>query len=119
MTDLVAVLSTGKGTWKAVLDLMKAEEWGQVILIGPDFAKDKLDRQDVLFVVIDRDKPTDAIAKDIAKVLREAVKDTEVALNLVSGSGKEHMAVLSGIMLAGLGFRMVESSGKGLQTVGF
>jgi len=37
--ELVALLSTGKGTWAQISGLMNHGDWDKVILIGGDFAK--------------------------------------------------------------------------------
>lgn len=38
--ELIALLSSGKGTWGQVAGLMKKGEWEKVILIGDSFAKE-------------------------------------------------------------------------------
>ena len=38
--ELVALLSSGKGTWSQVSGLIKQGEWERIILLGDDFAKD-------------------------------------------------------------------------------
>ena len=38
--ELVALLSTGKGTWGQVAGLCKKGEWEKIVLIGTSFAKD-------------------------------------------------------------------------------
>ncbi|MBS3159928.1 hypothetical protein J4436_04010 [Candidatus Woesearchaeota archaeon] len=48
-----------------------------------------------------------SIREEIIKNLKEKIKDTEVALNLYSGTGKEHMAILSAILKLGLSLRMI------------
>ena len=52
--------------------------------------------------------PDDPIKKIISKIKDSLnIIDTEVALNLSSGSGKEHMALLSAILKSGLGIRLI------------
>ena len=38
--ELIALLSTGKGTWGQVSGLMTHGEWDKIILLGSDFSKD-------------------------------------------------------------------------------
>ncbi|GAI02258.1 unnamed protein product, partial [marine sediment metagenome] len=38
--ELVALLSTGKGTWAQVSGLMKYGEWDKIIVLGDNFSKD-------------------------------------------------------------------------------
>ena len=37
--ELVAILSTGKGSWGQVAGLMRKGEWQKIIVIGAPFAK--------------------------------------------------------------------------------
>ena len=37
--ELIALLSTGKGTWEQVAGLIKQGEWDNIIILGNDFAK--------------------------------------------------------------------------------
>ncbi|MBS1266810.1 MAG: hypothetical protein MAG795_00779 [Candidatus Woesearchaeota archaeon] len=108
MTELIACLSTGKGTWKKVVDLIKCYEWEQVFLVAPEFALKKfsMDRP-IEFVVIDQNKNVEQLVLDITKQMKEKIKGTQVALNFVSGSGKEHMAVISAVLKMGLALRLV------------
>ena len=41
----------------------------------------------------------------------------EVGLNIVSGSGKEHMAVLSAVMKLGVGYRLVAATANGIEEI--
>ena len=41
MTELIAFLSTGKGTWANVSGLIKGESWDKVYLLTNDFGKEK------------------------------------------------------------------------------
>ena len=115
MATLIALLSSGKGTWGHVNALLQVEKWDKIILFCNEFAYKEFDvkNQEVLKLQIDERKPQEYIDK-IATTLRKNVKDLEVALNLVSGSGYEHMIVIGGIIKAGLGFRLVACEHKEL-----
>ena len=58
--ELVALLSSGKGTWAQVSGLIKYGEWDKVIVIGDDFAKD-----------FKHDKPFEFIKIDLSKKIKE------------------------------------------------
>ena len=38
--ELIALLSTGKGTWGQIAGLMQKGEWEKIIIVGPAFAKE-------------------------------------------------------------------------------
>ncbi len=108
MSSLVAILSSGKGTWAYVSSLISKGSWDKVYLICNDYAYDnfKVDMNKVIKLKIDENNPEKSI-RILSNFFKEQVKDFEVALNLVSGSGLEHMAILSAVLKSGLGVRFV------------
>lgn len=118
MTELIACLSTGKGTWMPVIKLINAQEWDQIFLIGTDFARQKFNpKKQVEFIIIDQRRPTKQLVQDIKSQLEKKLKGPEVALNLTSGTGNEHMAILSALLKLGLGIRLVSATEKGLDVI--
>jgi hypothetical protein len=115
MTSLIACLSTGKGTWSQVLQLIRRQEWEKVFLVTNQFGKDnfKSDKPCEL-IVIDENKSIPELVSDIRAGLSGKIADFEVALNLVSGTGKEHMAVLSAVLKEGLAIRLVSVDSNGI-----
>ncbi|HLC66335.1 MAG TPA: hypothetical protein VJK52_01715, partial [Candidatus Nanoarchaeia archaeon] len=61
----------------------------------------------VNFLIIDPTKPTGTLSEDIRVQLAGKIQDLEVAVNFISGTGKEHMALLSALLKLGLGIRLV------------
>lgn len=106
MPSLIACLSTGKGTWSQLLKIMNSESWDKVILITNDFGKEKFNHP-VEFIVVDFNKSPNILVDEIVSQLKDKVSG-EVAINLISGTGKEHMVIISAIMRSGLGFRIVD-----------
>lgn len=107
MTDLIACLSTGKGTWLEVSRIMKAADWRNIYLIAPKFSKEnfKHDRK-FEFVEINPDADADEIKRTIVDKLANKL-DIDTAISIVSGSGKEHAAVISAALSLGAGIRLV------------
>ena len=52
------------------------------------------------------------------KQLKDKIADFEIALNLASGSGKEHMAVLEAVLQMGLNFRLVAVNKNTVEVLG-
>ncbi|MBU0667234.1 MAG: hypothetical protein ABIC91_02960 [Nanoarchaeota archaeon] len=115
MTVLIACLSTGKGTWGHVASLINAEDWDKIFLITNDFGKEKFtSTKPAEFICIDSNKETLVLQNELIDKLKGKILDTEVALNMFSGSGKEHMVLLSAILKLGLGIRLVLVSNSGV-----
>lgn len=116
MTDLVACVSSGEKSWAHVARLIKEQEWKKVLVITNDFGKKnfKVDKE-VEFIVVDFQKPVSMLIDDIQKGLKGKINDFEVALNIVSGSGKEHMAILSALLKLGIGIRLMAVTKEGVR----
>jgi hypothetical protein len=103
------MLTTGKGTWAEVARLIQSEEWEHVFIITNDFGKEKFScNKEHSFIIIN---PFDKIS-DIKNKIKTELKDKlslEVALNFVSGTGKEHMALIGALFEMGNGIRLVET----------
>ena len=118
MVELIACLSTGKGTWQHVTALIKGREWDKVILIVNDFAKENFKAEGKIELIhFNSEQHLEPMTQEIAVKLKDKIKGTEVALNLISGSGKEHMAVLSALLKLGLGIRLVALTKEGVKEV--
>ena len=117
MTELIACLSTGKGTWGHVSRLIDGQDWEKVFLVTNDFGLKFDTRGKGEFIVVDFNKGIDALIEDIVKQLKGKIKSFEVALNLASGSGKEHMAIISALIKLGVGFRLVVLTKEGVKEI--
>jgi len=117
MVELVANLSTGKDTWGHVNRLIESGKWDKVYLITNEFGKENFNKKDnVEFLIIDSNQGLCELRDFLYKELKEKVKSSEIGLNLVSGSGKEHMALLSAVLKLGVGIQLVAMT-KGGSTV--
>ncbi len=121
MPTLIACLSTGKGTWAEVSKIAQSQEWNKVFLITNQFGKDNYaPGKNMELVLVDSfpDTPTTIITDQIKKQLKDKITDFEVALNLASGSGKEHMAVLEAVLQMGLNFRLIAVNRNNVEVLG-
>lgn len=118
MTELVACLSTGKGTWGHVNRIIKEQEWEKVILITNDFGKENFtSEKPAEFIVIDSNKGIKDIRDELVEKLRAQIKGLEVAVNIISGSGKEHMAILGALLKLGVGIRPIALTKDGMEEI--
>ncbi|MFT4343512.1 MAG: hypothetical protein ACMXYE_02075 [Candidatus Woesearchaeota archaeon] len=110
MTQLVALLSTGKGTWADVAGLITKEEFSEIFILTNAFGKEKfvnLPSKPVHVHTFDFNKPIDVLQKDFVQALSGKLQFTDVAVNMSSGSGNEHMALFSALISLGVGIRLV------------
>ncbi|HLD18840.1 MAG TPA: hypothetical protein VJB90_02420 [Candidatus Nanoarchaeia archaeon] len=116
MTDLIACLSSGEKSWAHVSRLIKEQEWKKIFLITNDFGRQNFKTEkNAEFIVVDFQKPVFELIEDIKSGLKGKLTDLEVALNIVSGSGKEHMAILSALLKLGVGVRLMAVTKDGVK----
>lgn len=111
MTELVAFLSTGKGTWghvNRILPGIGGEKWEKVLLLTNEFGAQNFKAEEgVELIVLTSKGSVNELAEEIRGKLKDKIKGMEVGVNFVSGDGREHMAFVSALMKMGVGFRLV------------
>lgn len=113
--ELVALLSTGKGTWAQVSGLIKYSEWDKIIVIGNEFAKQfKIEGKKFDFIQIDFNQRLTDLKKEFLEKLKPKISGTEVALSIASGTGKEHMALISALLSIPTGIRFTALTKDGV-----
>ena len=112
--ELVALLSSGKGSWAQVSGLMKQGTWDKIILIGDDFAKQFSHEKPFEFIKVDLNQRIKDLRNEFKEKLNGKFSGLEVSLSLASGDGKEHMAIVSALINLPMGVRFVALTKDGL-----
>lgn len=101
------MLSSGKGTWAQVAGLIKKGEWEKIILIGDDYSEKFTSDSPTSheFIKIDSNSSIIEMKDELMKKLKGKISGIEVALSIASGSGKEHMALISALLSMPVGIR--------------
>lgn len=118
MKDLIACLSTGKGTWGHVNRVINDGNWDKVFLITNEYGKENFSADNKTeLIAINLNQGLKEMRDEIMNKLKGKIKDTEVAVNLVSGAGKEHMALVSAILKLGIGIRLIALTKEGVEEI--
>jgi hypothetical protein len=115
--ELVAVLSSGKGTWGQVAGLIKHGDWEKIILLGDEFSSQfKIeDKKNITeFIKVDFGKKIKDLKEEFSKNLKGKINGMEVALSIASGDGKEHMALISALINLPVGVRFAALTKEGV-----
>jgi len=112
--ELVALLSSGEGTWGQVAGLVKRGEWEKIILLGDTFAKKFTSDQKTEFIEINTSLPLKELKEEFSKKLKGKISGMEVALSIASGTGKEHMALISALITLPVGIKFVALTKDGI-----
>ena len=114
MTELIICLSTGQGTWGHVGKIVQDKQWSKIFLITNTFGKEKFSKpENAEFIVVNTNQDSESLKQEIYLALKGKVKGPEVGINMVSGSGNEHMALISSILKLGVGLRLVVNTKEG------
>lgn len=112
--ELIALLSSGKGSWGQVSGLMAHRDWEKIILLGDDFASKFSHEKDFEFIKVSIDKRLQELKEEFSKKLKGKIQGTEVALSIASGDGKEHMALISALINLPVGIRFAALTKEGV-----
>jgi hypothetical protein len=112
--ELIALLSSGKGTWAQVSGLMKYGEWDKIILLGDEFARQFTSDKKFEFIRIDLNKKLKELKEEFQSKLKGKIDGTEAALSIASGDGKEHMALISALINLPVGIRFAALTKDGV-----
>ena len=116
--ELIALLSTGKGTWGQVAGLISKGQWDKVILVGESYAAEKFEIEDstceIEFIDVNFNRDITDIVNELIEKLKPRIKGTEVALSIASGEGREHMALISAILKVPAGIKLVVLTKDGI-----
>jgi hypothetical protein len=110
---LIAVLGIGKGTWGHVKRLIDEKQFEEVVLISNEWGKEnfKTDKQ-ANWVMVNNRAGFDIIKDEIKKNLPKG----DIKVSLISGSGKEHLALLAALKDAGVKYEFIVIAGDGIRT---
>lgn len=115
--ELVAFLGADKENWGQISALIKKGEWEKVVIIkNKNVEKPDFDGAET--VTINSDKPLVELREEIMQKIKERIDGAfEVALSLASGSGKEHMAVISALLGIPVGIKLVAFTKYGIEFI--
>jgi len=113
MTELIALVSSGEGTWGQIAGVINRGEWDKITLLGDDSARKFTSEKEFEFVEI-KSSAIIELKEEILEKLKGKIKGTEVALSIASGTGKEHMSLISALLSLPVGIRFTVLTKDGL-----
>ena len=114
--ELVAFLGADKENWGQITALVKREKCDKVILVKNKSAEEFPDSGSES-IKVNSDAPLLDLKNEIMQKIKSRLGGFEVALSLASGSGKEHMALISALLSIPVGIRLVVFTKKGVEFV--
>jgi hypothetical protein len=115
--ELVAFLGDDKESWGQVTGLINRGEWEKIVLVKTKLAKAYLSPKDAESIIIDSSNSLLDLKTDLMQKLKGKFSGLEASVSIASGSGKEHMALISALLSLPLGIRLVIFSKKGIEHI--
>jgi hypothetical protein len=115
--ELVAFLGDDKENWGQVSGLINKGEWEKIILLGNKNTSSFPKLKNSEFLIIDTSKNLLELKSEIMSKLKGKFSEFEACLSLASGTGKEHMALISALLSLPVGIRLVAYTKKGIEFV--
>ena len=112
--ELVAILSSGKGTWGQVAGLIGRGEWDNIILVVDSFSEKFNPSKKSEIIKVDFRQPLLQLKEELKNKLKSKITGMEVALSIASGEGKEHMALISALIDIPVGIKFTALTKDGI-----
>jgi len=112
--ELVVLVSTGKGSWAEASSLIEGGEWEKILLVGEEYARKFSPRKQSEFIQVNFNQTVEKIKKELLSKLKNKLRGPEIALNISSGSGKEHIALISALLCIPVGIKFVAMAENGI-----
>ncbi len=109
------MLSSGKGSWGQVAGLINEGNWEKIILVGAEFASKFRTEKKAEFISLNLEKEIVELKKEVIEKLKNKIEGPEVALSIASGTGKEHMALISALLALPVGIKFVVLTREGIK----
>lgn len=113
MKNFIAVLGKGRGTWGHVARLIQEENFDTILLISNEFGRNNFaPAKECDWLLVN--------SRSSFEVLKEAIKqripdEGEIIVSLISGTGKEHTALLAALKEKNKDYKFVILTGQGTQ----
>ena len=107
---LMAILGIGKGTWGHVARLIAETEWDRILLVSNEWGQQNFAPSKEAEWIIANNRAGFEVLKE---TIKEKLPDGEIAVSLISGSGKEHMALIAALKEKGSNYQFVILTGDG------
>jgi hypothetical protein len=106
--QLITLALTGKGSWAKVYSLLNKEQFDSIILLTNTYGKERFQPNNKTKVLeIDNEQPIKALKQALKVILKPEIKDIEVTINIDSGTGKEHTALICALIEIGVGINFI------------
>ena len=114
--EFVAYIGEDQASWGQVTALLNRLDYDKAVLLVDKHVSGYPTNEKTEVVSIDSSQSMLSLQKEMQTQLRKHIGgEFEVALSLASGTGKEHMALLSALLQLPVGIKLVVYTKEGVQ----
>lgn len=115
--ELVATIGIDKESWGQVTGLINHEAWDKVIIVKNKSVSDFPKIEGAEEILIDAALPLLELKSFLIERLKPCISAFDACVSLASGTGKEHMALVSALLAIPTGVRLVAFTKQGIEFV--
>lgn len=115
--ELVATVGLDKESWGQVTGLMNHGTWDKIIIVKNKLALDFIVPEGIHVIYTDGAQPLLDLKQELIQKLRPLLSEFDACVSIASGTGKEHMALVSALLGIPVGIRLVAFTKKGVEFV--
>ncbi len=109
----LAILGIGKGSWGHVARIIAEQEWDKIVLISNEWGKENFAPSKETDWILVNNRLGFEILKD---ELKKNLPEGDLHISLISGSGKEHSALLAALREKKQDYKLVILTGEGMKS---
>lgn len=116
MSVFISNLGSGKGTWGHITRIIGDRNWDKVLIITTEFGQENFKpEKDVEYLITEPLRTSiTKMADQIVQTLKDSNIQNDVFISVISGMGKEHMALLSALNKAEIKYKLIALTGDGV-----
>lgn len=114
--EFVACIGQDTHNWGQITALLNRLDYEKAVLVVDGMASGYPSNERCTVIKVDVGQPLLSLHHELSEKLKKTIGgEFEVALSLASGSGKEHMVVLSALLNIPVGVKLVVYTKEGIQ----
>ena len=115
--ELVAMIGSDSESWGQLTGLINRGTCDKIILVripGSEAYESPVEAREL---ILDSAKPLGELKKELLEKLRPLLSEFEACLSIASGTGKEHMALISALLSIPVGIRLTAFTKSGVEFI--
>lgn len=116
--ELVCFQGLDKESWTQLNALIKKGDWDKVLIVKNKAADSFSMNEKCEIIEVNSESALSLLKEDMAGKLKQKIGNSfEIALTIASGTGKEHMALISALLSIPVGIRLVAFTKNGVEFI--